>query len=40
MDDIIIRQAIPEDIPFLAKTIVEAEKSGTEHAIMAKYFGN
>ena len=39
MDDIIIRQAIPEDIPFLAKTIVEAEKSGTEHAIMAKYFG-
>ena len=39
MDDIIIRQATPEDIPFLAKTIVEAEKSGTEHAIMAKYFG-
>ena len=39
MDDIIIRQAIPEDIPFLAKTIVEAEKSGTEHAIRAKYFG-
>lgn len=39
MDGVIIRQAIPEDIPFLAKTIVEAEKSGTEHAIMAKYFG-
>lgn len=39
MNSIIIRQAKLEDIPFVAKVIVEAEKSGTEHAVMARYFG-
>lgn len=39
MSDVVIRQARLEDIPFIAKVIVEAEKSGTEHAVMARYFG-
>lgn len=30
MSSYILRQANNEDIPFLAKTIMEAEKSGTE----------
>lgn len=39
MEDIIIRQATKTDIPFLVKTIVEAEKSGTEILSYSKVFG-
>lgn len=39
MNDFIIRPAIVEDAPFLAETIIEAEKSGTDRLSYATIFG-
>ena len=39
MDSVIIRPAAPHDVAFLARTIVEAEKSGTDKLGLGAIFG-